>query len=463
MGLPRLLIAGTHSGVGKTTISTGIMAALAARGLTVQGFKVGPDYIDPGYHTMATGRVSRNLDTWLLGDNLLPLFEQAAQGADIAVVEGVMGLFDGIKGQKDRGSCAHVAELIEAPVVLLVDARSMAYSAAAVVHGFATFKPGVKVAGVILNRIGSPSHLSMVKEAVESTGIPVVGYLGKDEGFSLQERHLGLVPVAEKEFGQDYFTRLVDKVEAGIDLDLLLEIANQHQGSRRHRVRKAKQVDRSRVKLALARDEAFNFYYQDALDTLVSLGAEIIPFSPLHDLELPPGVQGIFIGGGFPESFLPQLAANKTMHRSLQEAHAAGLPIYAECGGLMYLCREITGFAGEKYCGVGLVPAVTGMSKRLQGMGYRKGIMEQDTLLGPAGTAAFGHEFHYSSTDYTSFSNAYRLSTAIDEDKGLEGYADGNLLASYLHLNFAGNPALAENFLQACRYMQGAKKTWALR
>ncbi len=505
MGTPRLLIAGTHSGVGKTTISTGIMTALALRGMTVQGFKVGPDYIDPSYHSGATGRISRNLDTWLLGENLVPLFEKASAGADIAIIEGVMGMFDGIKGQKAAGSCANVAALVGAPVILIVDVRSTAYSAAALVHGFASFDPGVRVAGVILNRVGSANHLGMVREAVEGLGIPVVGHLGREDRFTLPERHLGLVPLAERGSQADYFKALAVVIEQGIDLDRIVALARDWQEERERTLRsgetaawavmtgprrRALGLDQAGtgietsgdaqmrsggdaqeqaapraadpVRIAVARDEAFSFYYQDGLDSLVSLGAEIVSFSPLHDRELPPGTEGIIIGGGFPESFPQQLEDNQAMHRSLRQAHARGVPVYAECGGLMYLCREIKGFEGESFAGAGLVPAVCAMYPRLQGMGYREGVFVQDSLLGPKGARARGHEFHYSSLQYERESFAYRLTDAGGEDKGPEGYAGKNILASYLHLNFAGNPDLAASFLQACRQSREGR-LWASR
>lgn len=466
MGLPRLVIAGTHSGVGKTTIATGIMAALARRGMAVQGFKAGPDYIDPGYHSGATGRISRNLDVWLLGDNLLSCFAKAMVGAGIAVVEGVMGLFDGIKGQKARGSCAHVASLLGAPVLLIVDVRSSAYSTAALVHGFASFDPEVKIGGVILNRVGSESHLEMVREAVESLDIPVLGHLGREARLTLPERHLGLVPLAERgSRQQDYFSHLAQVVEASVDLEKVVELARSAPPLCWTPQPEAEEIrcctqgsTSSRLRIAVARDEAFSFYYQDALDLLTSCGAEVVSFSPLHDHALPPGTAGVFLGGGFPESFLSELAGNQLMHRTLWQAHTQGIPIYAECGGLMYLCREITGFNAETFAGVGLVPGSCSMARKLQGMGYREGVFLQDNILGAQGDMVRGHEFHYSSLEYAADNPAYRLATASGEDKGFEGYVGNNLLASYLHLNFAGNPNLASNFLKACRKSrEGAK------
>lgn len=468
MGTPRLLIAGTHSGVGKTTISTGIMAALANRGLKVQGFKVGPDYIDPSYHTAATGRVSRNLDVWLLGNRLVPSFERAASGADIAIIEGVMGLFDGIKGQGAKGSPAEIALMTEAPVILVMDVRAMGYSTAALLHGFATFDSRVNIAGVILNRIGSASHLAMVKESIASLGVPVVGWLGKDEQLTLPERHLGLVPFGENDCQNGYFTHLARVMEQGLNLDRLLQLANKSKARQQGAnigCCDSSPADTCRVKLpvtiAVARDEAFSFYYQDGLDVLSDAGAKIVYFSPLHDRKLPLGTQGVFIGGGFPEQFLPGLAANNSMYRSLQWAHGQRIPIYAECGGLMYLCEKITDFDDNSFSGVGLVPAESRMTRRLQGMGYREGTLQQDCMLGLVGTKVHGHEFHYSTTEYSRQAVAYRLTTANGLDKGLEGYVANNLFASYLHLNFAGYPELAINFLRTCATQGGGM--WASR
>ncbi len=451
MRIPSLLIAGTHSGVGKTTISTGIMAALTARGMRVQGFKVGPDYIDPSYHTGATGRVSRNLDTWLLGNNLINSYHKGLAGADIAIIEGVMGLFDGIKGKREGGSSAHVAALLGVPVVLIVDVESMAYSAAAVVHGFASFDSQVKVAGVILNRVGSYGHFAMVRDAVQELGIPVVGHLGKEDNLVLPERHLGLIPLGEEGTRLDYFADLAKVIEQGIDLDRLVSLGDSCRSA------EATAIDSCNpfpvfpnVKIAVAKDEAFSFYYQDALDLLHNLGAEIIQFSPLHDSALPQSIDGIIIGGGFPESFLPELAENQALKQSLHRANDLGLPIYAECGGLMYLCEQIVGFDQSSYAGVGLVPGICYMTKKLQGMGYRQGVTVEDSILGPQGTSFRGHEFHYSRIDYRQSSAAYRICTATGEDRGLEGFVSGNLLGSYVHQNFAGNPDTAVNFLDAC-------------
>ncbi|MDA8442188.1 MAG: cobyrinate a,c-diamide synthase, partial [Peptococcaceae bacterium] len=414
-------------------------------------FKVGPDYIDPSYHTGATGRTSRNLDSWLLHGAVEATFAAAVQTADIAVIEGVMGLFDGIKGQRSHGSSAEIASLVGAPVILIIDVRAMAYSAAALVYGFAHFDPAVKLAGVILNRVGSASHLNLVKDAIEALDIPVLGGLGKECDLTLPERHLGLVPLSERGNNQAYFAHLAQVMARAIDLDRLLELAGRNSLQSTPKL-PPQPANIHPVRLAVARDEAFSFYYQDTLDLLTKLGAVIIPFSPLHDTQLPAAVDGIIIGGGFPESFLTELTGNTSMLQSIRAAHAQGKPIYAECGGLMYLCQEICSFEGESYAAVGIIPAQTSMQKRLQGMGYRTGIMQCATVLGPMGTVVKGHEFHYSATRYAEGNaRAYQIAAADGADQGLEGYVAPNLLASYLHLNLAGQPELAEHFIAICR------------
>jgi len=454
--VPRFLIAGVHSGVGKTTIATGIMASLRARGLIVQGFKVGPDYIDPSYHTYVTGRASRNLDTWLAGEARIPeLFCRNTGDADVAVIEGVMGMFDGLRGSDDWGSSAHIARILECPVILVVDVRSMARSAAAIVHGYATMDPRVKVAGVILNKVGGPKHYRMVKEAIEgATGIRVVGALGRDSELTMPERHLGLVPMAERGDMQASFTYLSARIEESVDLDALLEIGRQ-----------AKELPRSTefmfpaaptvtgVRVAVARDEAFTFYYQDGLDLLTTMGVELVPFSPLHDTDLPPAVSGVIIGGGFPELFLDQLAGNQPMMDSIRGAAGDGMPIYAECGGLMYLCRAVASFDLGEYPLVGLVPAVCQMEKRLFAIGYVEATAQSDNLLCRRGETLRGHEFHYSklvSID-PNYRWAFKLTGGKGEAERPEGFEAGNLLASYLHLHMAGNPAAAARFVARCQ------------
>ncbi len=467
MNIPRIMIAGTHSGVGKTTITTAIMAALAKKGFNVQPYKVGPDYIDPTYHTVATAKRSRNLDTWMLGEETVyRLFTGSAAASDIAVIEGVMGLFDGSSATGDEGSSARVAKLLKCPVLLIVDVKSMARSAAALVSGFVNFDPEVKIAGVILNRIGSERHLRLVKEAVETyCSIPVVGFIKKNAKLELPSRHLGLVPTVEGGALPDTVAALADEVGDGIDLDILLKIAElaeimpstwpvadtgaPHPGSGEYRNNGT--TDRARI--GIAWDEAFSFYYQDGLEALKEQGAELVRFSPLHDNGLPPGLDGIYIGGGFPEIFIGELAANSGIKTDIITAGNAGMPIFAECGGLMYLTRAIVDFDGREYPMVGLVPGTCRMEKSLVGMGYIEAESLTDNVIASTGKKAKGHEFHYSRIipDGPEFQYAFRLTRNRYRETILDGYANQNILASYAHLHFASDPGLARRFVDNCR------------
>ncbi|NPV27519.1 MAG: cobyrinate a,c-diamide synthase [Firmicutes bacterium] len=456
MLIPRLLIAGTHSGVGKTTLATGVMAALANQGYRVQGFKVGPDYIDPGYHALATGRAPRNLDVWLLGeDQVARQFVRGAQGADLAIVEGVMGLFDGIQATRGVGSSAHVARLLRLPVILVIDGSGQARSAAALVHGFATFDPTIDLVGVIINQTRSRAHCQGLKTAIEEeVGLPVLGTVPLDQELNLAERHLGLIPAVERgcrgEDNRAYIKHLGQMVSEHLALDQLVALAEAAPALDLGPSEELPVTPCFNVSLAVARDESFHFYYQDALETLETLGARLVEFSPLKDEVLPAGVDGLYIGGGFPEMFIVELTRNVRLMESIRRFWAMGKPIYAECGGLMYLCERIIDLNGDTHAGVGLVPAISRMTERLAGLGYREGRLLRSTVIGEPGTVVRGHEFHYSVVDYHDQSPAYQLYTATGEKRSVEGYAKGHLLASYLHLNFAGNPQLADNFLRWC-------------
>lgn len=457
MQIPRIVIGGTHSGAGKTTLATGIMAALVRRGHSVQAYKVGPDYIDPSYHAAATGRPARNLDRWLLGEHLSHLFEQSAKDS-WAVVEGVMGLFDGMSGTKGYGSTADVAKLIQAPVVLVVDAASLAQSAAALLYGFANYDPDLRVRGVIFNRVKSNAQERMLDEAVREQGIPILGYVPKDDQVRLPERHLGLVPLGEEGLAPGFLGHLAEWVEKYVDLGLLEEIMLATPSLRQVGRGLASAAKRSAgglhpptsVRLGLAWDEAFLFYYQDALDTLTERGFDLIPFSPLHDGRLPPHLDGLMFGGGFPELHLAELSGNTSFLDSLRSFAGTDRPIYAECGGYMYLGREINDFQGKSYPVAGLIPIHAEMTPRLQGMGYREGRLSQDCFLGPKGLVVHGHEFHYSRVEVSGGEpTAYQVFKG-GEFLRSEGYAKGNLFASYLHLNFAGHPEILEHWLEHC-------------
>lgn len=466
MKIPRFMIAGTHSGVGKTTITTAILSLLKKTGYKVQPFKVGPDYIDPTYHTAATGNKSRNLDAWMLGEKTVrTLFGDLAASADLAVIEGVMGVFDGASGKSEDSSSAHIAKLVDCPVVLIVDVKSMARSAAAVVLGFKNFDPGLNIAGVILNRIGSERHLNLVTEAIETyCDIPVLGFIKKNAKLELPSRHLGLIPTVEGKALSDVAASLSDEIIYGIDIKKLVEVANSAcefvPEPDNIQADHWEQSSSGIVRIGIAQDEAFSFYYEDGLDILKRAGAQLIPFSPLHDKKLPPELDGIYIGGGFPEIFIEQLAANNDMKNAIKTASETGMPVFAECGGLMYLSRFIIDFDGTNYPMVGLVPGKSIMQNRLVGMGYVTAQSMADNIISCQGTSMRGHEFHYSrlEPDTPDFPYAFKFTRNRSGETIMDGYAGNNILASYLHLHFGTNPQLALNFVNSCRKFAGVKE-----
>ncbi len=450
---PRIVIAGTHSGVGKTTIVTGIVAALAQRGYRVQPFKVGPDYIDPGFHALAAGRPSYNLDTWLVSEEKLDYnFSVLADDADISVIEGVMGLYDG--GAGGVSSSADIALRLNAPVVLVVNAQSMGQSAGAVALGYQVFNRDVNLAGVILNRVGSDRHAEMTREAVESVGIPVLGIIRRNEQLQTPERHLGLTPVTELS-PESVIAQMRAVMDESIDWERLLEIARNAPD-----IHPSWQPTRNTVvdvRIGIAQDEAFSFYYPTGLRYLEFMGATLVPFSPLKDDSVPENINGLIFGGGFPEMFLDTLSRNTSMLASVRQAASAGMPIYAECGGLMYLCRELRGFDERVYPMVGVVPAVTEMQQRLQRVGYVTATALRDSVIVSKEMTLRGHEFHFSKLvpDHEdTFPWAYDLQGTRQRESHREGYAEGNVLASYLHIAWDGNEAAAQKWLQSCQKFQ---------
>ncbi len=446
--VPTVVIGGVSSGVGKTTVTAGIIAALRRRGLTVQPFKAGPDYIDPGYLTAAAGRPARNLDGWLIPPGRLAwVFDRACRGADLAVVEGVMGFFDGKSGLDDAGSTAQVARIFNAPAVIVIDVRAMARSAAAVALGFARLDPTVRIAGFILNRVGSPRHLEWTRQAIEAaTGLPVLGGLPEDPDLAVPERHLGLMTAAERDEVDDLIGRLGARVAESVDLKRLLELARQA-GPLPAPEPVAPSGPHRRVRIGVARDRAFSFYYEDNLDLLRELGAELVEFSPLADPDLP-DVDGLYLGGGFPELYAAGLAANGPLRAAVRRAVAAGMPVYAECGGLMYLADGIRDFAGQTHPMVGVIPGVAAMG----GGRVRLGYLEVETLrpsaIGPAGRRLRGHEFHAS--DFPSPPPDQALYRVLNQPGRLEGRAVKNVVASYLHVHFVGCPEVAADFVRCC-------------
>ena len=445
---PRIIISATQSGAGKTTITAGLLSALKKRGLRVQSYKIGPDYIDPGYHEIASGRTAHNLDSWLVGkEKLAEIFCETFADANMAIIEGVMGLFDG--GRDGISSTAEISKILNVPVVLVIDAKSMGASAAAVALGFREFDKSVNIAGVLLNRVGSDSHKKMIADELERLGINFFGAIKRDENFYLPERHLGLVPTAENNSGE-LIEYLGEKISEQIDVDELIKLANSALPLETKNFSSATTKEFS-CKIAVARDEAFNFYYGESLRELEKLGAEIVFFSPLNDKNLPKEIDGLIIGGGFPEMFAERLESNKSIRAEIFKAAETGLPIFAECGGFMYLMKSICDFDGKIFDMCGVIPSRAEMTNKLQIVGYVEGTFAKDCLLGKAGEKIHAHEFHFSKeidgTNDKKIFNCRRLRTGVNFS---EGYCEKNILASYLHIHFAGCPKAAKNFIKAC-------------
>jgi cobyrinic acid a,c-diamide synthase len=436
---PRLVVAGTHSGVGKTTVATGLMAALRRRGATVAAAKVGPDFIDPGYHALAAGRPPRNLDPWLSGPDLMgPLASRAAAGADLLVVEGVMGLFDGA-ADASPSSTADVARLLDAPVVLVVDAAAQAQSVAAVVHGFATLDRRVRIGGVVLNRVGSDSHEAMLREALVPLGIPVLGALRRDDRLTWRDRHLGLVPVVEH---PAEVAAALDGLAAAVADRLDLEAVVRLAASAPERTTAAPPAPQpvGRARIAVAGGAAFSFAYVDNAESLAAAGAELVPFDPRRDERLPEGCDGVLVGGGFPEVYADELAANAALLADVRAHVVRGGAVWAECAGLLWLAERL-----DDHLMAGVVPTTARMTDRLT-LGYRRARTTAGSPLGPAGTELRGHEFHYSTADPPG--DALVLDGRTGTSRS--GHATPRLLASYLHVHLAATPELAEAFVVTC-------------
>jgi len=457
--MPRLMIAATHSGAGKTSVTAGLIAALRQRGMKVAPFKVGPDYIDPGFHALAAGRPSRNLDTWLLPDRALrEIFERGSDGAEVAVIEEVMGLFDGAGTRGGRGSTAHLARLLRTPVILVVDAWAQAESVAAQALGFARLDPQVRVVGVIANRVAGPGHAALIRRALRRIpGVPLLGALPRDGRAALPERHLGLLPVAEQPGARAAIGRMAALVYRNLDLDRIVRLARAAPALPRA-ARRSPPAAGDRVPIAVAMDEAFSFYYQDNLDLLEALGAPIVRFSPLRDRAVPPSAGAIYLGGGFPEVFARPLGRNARMRRDLLARIGAGCPVYAECGGFMYLARSLRDQRGRAHPMVGAIPGETVMTDRLQHFGYAQAQVVRPTLLGRSGERIRGHEFHCSRWVHPAVRSPYRILGGAARGRR-EGYARGNLLATYLHLHFLSRPDWAGRFVRAARRWRSATMT----
>jgi cobyrinic acid a,c-diamide synthase len=451
VAVPRLVVAGVSSGVGKTTVTVALAHALSKRGLRVAMFKCGPDYLDPTYHARVVGAPSQNLDGWMMGkDAVLATFAHGAKGADVALVEGVMGLFDGASPTGEEGSTAEIAKWLGAPVALVVDAGGMARSIAALVHGFASFDPALRLAGVVANHVGSQSHLELLRSAQRSP--PVLGGLPDDPEHAFPERHLGLRTADESTLPKALIDRWGEHAAAWLAIDALLDIAR----SAPPLVvaeRESARVMSAGCRIGVAKDAAFHFYYPDNLRRLESLGAKLVFFSPVADGALP-DVDGLYFGGGYPELFAAELSANAPMREGVRAFAERSGPVYAECGGLMYLTRAIATVTGERHAMVGLLPVEARMCKTLQALGYVEVETQARTILGCAGTRFRGHQFRYSELspppEPSSVEHVYSVRRRRGGETTREGYRANNVVASYVHAHWASNPEVAAEFVRAC-------------
>jgi cobyrinic acid a,c-diamide synthase len=443
-----VVIAGVASGVGKTSITLGLLAALRRRGLTVQSFKVGPDFIDPGLHARVTGRPAYNLDGWMCGRaRVLAMAARGARDAHVAVVEGVMGCFDGVDGATEEGSTAQVAKWLDAPVVLVLDAGALARSAGALVLGFESFDPALRVAGVIANRAGGPTHVRWIGEAIRGAcRAELLGAIAYDPALTLPERHLGLHTAAEGALTPALIDRLAEAIERGVDLDRLLALAAPLPVP----PLTSPAPSRPRARIGVARDAAFQFYYEENLELLRHAGAELIAWSPLTDAELP-DVDGLYLGGGYPELHAAALADNAAIRRAVRRFAEAGRPIYAECGGLMFLAESLEDVDGRVHPMVGVLPAAVRMREHGLTLGYAEVTLAGDCLLGAAGAVVRGQEFHASTLAPVpaSIARRYRVCGPGGHERA-EGYQIGRTLMSYLHLHWASRPECAATFVDAC-------------
>ncbi len=449
MHVPRLVLGAASSGSGKTTVAVALLAALRARGLRVAAFKCGPDYLDPGYHARAAGAAAHNLDGWMMGrEAVLATFGRATRGADVAVIEGVMGLFDGASPASDEGSTAEIARWLSAPVAIVLDASGMARTAAAVTGGLVGFDPRLQVAALVCNRVGGPGHLALLREAVAAP--PVVGGLPERPELSFPERHLGLVTASEAALPDGRLAGWARLAEEWLDVEALLAVAR---AAPPLEVPDPVPAPRraARCRIGVAQDEAFHFYYEDNLARLQALGATLVRFSPLHDTALPE-VDGLYLGGGYPEEHAPTLAASAEMRRAIRVFAASGRPVYAECGGLMALAGAIRTRDGREHEAIGLLPGTAVVHDRLQALGYAEVTTQASSLLGPAGVRFRGHQFRYS--ELVGVPDEVPRVYAVARRRGaavVEGYAPTpNVLASFVHAHWASCPGAAAALVSAC-------------
>jgi cobyrinic acid a,c-diamide synthase len=456
MPCPSIVVAATASGVGKTSVSIALTAALRRRGMCVQTFKAGPDFLDPTWLSRASGRPCYNLDGWMCGREYVEgLFARATRDADIALIEGVMGLFDGASPASIEGSTAELARWLEVPVLLLASAQGAARSLAATVAGFAAFEQGVKVAGVIANPCGSERHAEWLGESLRAAGLPpLVGTLARGSLPSIPSRHLGLMTAEADALPTEALDRFAAAAERHLSLDAICDLARSARS--RAEARQEHNAAEPVVRIGLAQDAAFHFYYPDNLEALEAAGCGLARFSPLADSALPDGLDGLYIGGGYPEEHAAALAANASMIESVRRFAAAGRPIYAECGGLMYLSHGIETLDGRSHAMAGLLPTWTRMLPRRKALGYVEASPCGDSLLAPRGECLRGHEFHYSelagpSEDAAPWRPAYRTRRRRETAWTLEGFSRGNIQASYVHIHFASRPGAAQQFARICQ------------
>ena len=461
-----IIIAGERSGVGKTTVTLTLLASLRRRDVQVQSFKVGPDYIDPMFHQYVTGLPCRNLDTVLTSESYVQqCFNHYSPRSEYTLVEGVMGLFDGIgqlantNGKTDFASTAHVARLLDIPIILVIDCSRLSGSVAAIAHGYSSLDQRIKIAGLVLNRVGSERHLSLLKASLVSLKLPILGVLKRQDNITIPDRHLGLIPTAELPKLDQIIDSLADLGDVYFDWEQLLPLLKSSSLSSSNtsplikgELGRSVVVPQSEIlcKIAVARDQAFNFYYQDNLDLLEKLGAELVFWSPLNDDQLPKDIQGMYFGGGFPEVFASQLAANVNLIQEVKNAILGGIPTIAECGGLMYLCEQIIDFDGKTWPMVGILPTLAQMDKKLT-LGYRRAVVLENTFLIDMNTSIFGHEFHRShliTHNSKPLFNTYRYD--CDENTGFEGWGLPNVHASYIHQHWGESQDIPQRFIQEC-------------
>lgn len=447
-----VVIAGERSGVGKTTVTLALLAALSRRNFArMQSFKVGPDYIDPMFHQFVTGRACRNLDPILTSESYVSeCFGRHCQTADYALVEGVMGLFDGVTGKNDWGSTAHVARVLNLPIVLVLNCSSTSRSIAAIAHGYTTFDLRLKVAGLVLNRVGSDRHLELLQDALAPLNLPILGVLRRQDEIIIPDRHLGLIPTNELPQLKTVIDRLAHLGETCFNWDILLPLLQTTHPPSTPPPPHSSTSPPSPLRLAIARDRAFSFYYADNLDLLQAAGFELVEWSPMTDHTLPENIHGLYFGGGFPEVFAAALSDNQAVRQAVKTAIEAGIPTYAECGGLMYLCDRIVDFESKVYPMVGLLPTEAQMGKRLT-LGYRQATAQRSTPLITTGEIIWGHELHRSSLMTEPAQPLFALQNYDATLHTAEGWQQFQVHASYLHLHFGGKPTLVQRFFQQCQ------------